>query len=398
MTTSLPQDFLLDPEATYLNHGGFGACPKPVFEVYQEWQRKLEWNPTCFVRNTPDYLQTSRAALGAYLNTDANNLVYYQNPTIAANMIMRSLDLQPGDEILTSNYEYGAMNNAWEFYCKKTGAKYVHQTFPLPVDDPDAFVDALFAGVTPRTKVIFFSQITSPTAMIYPTEAICRRAREANIITFIDGAHALSQIPVDIDALDCDYYVGACHKWLCAPKGSAFAYAHPRNHDKLNPLAISMGWLGCINNPVPEGKSSLVHYQEYQGTRDVAAFLSVPAAIQYQQEHDWEAQRQRCHALAVETQRRICALTGMEPFSPHSGEFFGQFVSVPLPKGEWEPLHEKLLAQKIIVPLFPLEQMDCNCIRISYQAYNDERDMETLLAVLTEEYKKEILEPVNAYA
>ncbi len=202
MVNSLRQEFLLDPEVTYFNHGGFGACPRDVFAIYQEWQRKLEWNPTEFVQyRTTDYLCEARKVLGAYLNTDANNLVYYQNPTMAANMVIRSLDLQPGDEILTSNYEYGAMDNTWEFYCQRTGAKYRHQTFPNPVHDPQEFVDALFAGVTERTKLIFFSHITSPTAIIYPAQAICDRARELGIPTFIDGAHAVAQIPVDLERI-----------------------------------------------------------------------------------------------------------------------------------------------------------------------------------------------------
>ncbi|NSW53888.1 MAG: aminotransferase class V-fold PLP-dependent enzyme [Anaerolineae bacterium] len=388
MTASLRDEFLLDPEVTYLNHGSFGACPRVVFDAYQRWQRKLEWNPSDFIHHTPDYMLQARSDLGAYLHTDANNLIFFQNPTVAANMIMRSLDLKPGDEILTSNYEYGAMNNAWAFYCERTGAKYIHQEFPMPVHDPQEFVDALFAGVTERTKVIFFSHVTSPTAMIYPAEEICRRARELGLLTFVDGAHAPAQIPVDLDALGCDFYVAACHKWMCAPKGSAFAYAAPARHAMLVPIVISPGWNGCGFNPLPEGKSALVHYQEYQGTRDVSAFLAVTDAIRYMEAQDWESQRQRCHALALETRRRICALTGMEPFSPPTWDFIGQFVAVPLPAGDLASLSARLTARRIVVPVFPLAQVGYNCIRVSYQAYNDERDMETLLEVLQAEYAR----------
>lgn len=386
MTASLREEFLLDPDVTYLNHGSFGACPREVFEAYQRWQRKLEWNPSDFIHHTPEYMFQARADLGAYLNTDANNLIFFQNPTVAANMVMRSLELKPGDEILTSNYEYGAMNNAWEFYCERTGAKYIHQEFPMPVHDAQEFVDALFAGVNEHTKVIFFSHVTSPTAMIYPAEEICRRARELGILTFIDGAHAPAQIPVNLDALGCDFYVAACHKWMCTPKGSAFAYAAPHRHAMLVPIVISPGWNGCTFNPIPDGKSPLVHYQEYQGTRDVSAFLTVSTAIEYMKDHNWEAQRQRCHALALATQQRICGLTGMEPFSPPTWEFVGQFVSVPLPKGDLTLLAERLKARKIVVPVFPLAQIDLNCIRVSFQAYNDENDLDILLDVLREEY------------
>lgn len=385
MTASLRSEFLLDPDVSYLNHGGFGACSREVFQVYQDWQRQLEWNPTRFVQlSSTDYLKHARAALGAYLHTDPGNLVFYQNPTMAANMIIHSLDLKPGDEILTSNYEYGAMNNTWEYYCQRWGANYIHQEIPLPVHDAEEIVDALFAGVTSRTRMIFFSHITSPTAMIYPAAAICERARALGIPTFIDGAHAVAQVPVDFAALGCDYYGAACHKWLCAPKGSAFAYVAPQHQEGMAPLTISTGWPRCGFNQIPTGSSSLVHYQEYQGTRDIAAFLAVPAAIEYQAKHDWEAQRERCHQLAVETEQRICAMTGMQPFSTAPDAFFRQFVAVPLPKGDLSPLVEKLKASQIVVPAFELPQMGCNCIRVSYQAYNDESDMEKLLAVMQE--------------
>jgi isopenicillin-N epimerase len=386
MIQAIREEFLLDPEVTYLNHGSFGACPREVFEVYQQWQRKLESNPSAFVHSSGEYLTQARTDLGRYLNTAQDNLVFFQNPTVAGNMIMRSLDLRPGDEVLTSNYEYGAMNNAWEFYCGRSGAKYLHQPFPMPVRRPEEFVEALFAGVTERTKVIFFSHVTSPSAMIYPAQEICRRARELGIMTFIDGAHAPAQIPVDLDVLGCDFYVAACHKWMCAPKGSAFAYAAPHRHAMLLPLVVSPGWPGCAFNPLPEGKSPLVHYQEYQGTRDISAFLAVSAAIDYMKTHDWEAQRQRCHGLAAETLGRICALNGMEPFSPTTWDFMGQFVSAPLPKGDLTRLIEKMKARKIVVPIFPLPQIGLNCIRVSFQAYNDERDLEILMEVLKEEY------------
>ncbi|MBN2048563.1 MAG: aminotransferase class V-fold PLP-dependent enzyme, partial [Anaerolineaceae bacterium] len=196
------------------------------------------------------------------------------------------------------------------------------------------------------------------------------------------GAHAPSQVDVDLDALDCDFYIGACHKWMCAPKGAAFAYVNPAYHEILSPIVVSSGWVGCAHNPVPEGISSLVHYQEYQGTRDISAFLTVPTAIEYQQSHDWEAQRARCHQLAARTQEEMCAITGLEPFSPGTPEFVGQFVAVPLPDGNWEAFAEHVRERKIVVPVFPLQGHNQNMMRVSYQAYNDENDMDRLLEAL----------------
>ncbi|MCD4751811.1 MAG: aminotransferase class V-fold PLP-dependent enzyme [Anaerolineaceae bacterium] len=380
MTESLRETFLLDPEITYLNHGSFGACPRPVFERYQELQRELELNPVSFVQaKTAGYLRNARRVLGEYLNTDANNLVFFPNPTHAANMVIRSLDLKPGDEILTSNYEYNAMNNTWEFYCERHGAKYIHQEFPLPVASSEEWIESLWEGVTEKTRMIFLSHITSPTALIYPIDEICRRAKEAGILTFIDGAHAVSQLDLDLDAMGCDYYTGACHKWLCSPKGAGFIYVEPKHQDTLLPIVISIGWEGSGKAPHNDDPP-FIYYQQYQGTRDISAFLSVPAAIEFQKSHDWDSQRKRCHQLAVETQKQISKITGMAPLT--DARLFGQFVTIPLPKGCSEKLNEVFAERKIVVPVFPLAQIDCDVIRVSYQAYNDEGDLERLVEAL----------------
>ncbi len=377
MTESLRETFLLDPEIAYLNHGSFGACPRPVFERYQEWQRELEWNPVSFVqKKTAGYLRNARRVLGEYLHTDADNLVYFPNPTHAANMVIRSLDLKPGDEILTSNYEYGAMNNTWEFYCERSGARYIHQKFPLPAASSEEWIESLWEGVTEKTRMIFLSHITSPTALIYPIDEICRRAKEEGILTFIDGAHAVSQLDLDLDAMGCDYYTGACHKWLCSPKGAGFIYVSPKHQDALLPIVISFGWEGSGKAPHNDDPP-FIYYQQYQGTRDISAFLSVPAAIEFQRSYDWELQRERCHQLAVETQKQIGKITGMAPLTDAS--LFGQFVTIPLPKGSSERLNEVFAERKIVVPVFPLAQIDCDVIRVSFQAYNDEGDLERLV-------------------
>ncbi|HNP84748.1 MAG TPA: aminotransferase class V-fold PLP-dependent enzyme, partial [Kouleothrix sp.] len=207
---SLPRyadEFLLRPEITFLNHGSFGACPRPVFESYQEWQRRLEVQPVEFLgRHISTLLAEARTRLAAYLRTAAGNLVYVPNATYGVNIVARSLDLQPGDEVLASDHEYGAADRAWRFVCNKRGVRYINQPIGLPLESAEQFVEQLWAGVTPRTKVIFLSHITSPTALIFPLEAVCRRARAEGIMTVIDGAHAPGQIDLALDALGADFY------------------------------------------------------------------------------------------------------------------------------------------------------------------------------------------------
>jgi len=208
----MKEHFLLDPEIVFLNHGSFGATPRSVFKAYQQWQRELEHQPVKFLgRRAGSLLAEARAVLADYVHCQPDEIVYATNPTTAINLIDRSLDLQPGDEILSTDHEYGAMERTWHFICKNTRAIFRQQSIPIPVTSKDEFVETFWAGVTSKTKIIFISQITSPTALIFPVEQICQRARQAGILTIVDGAHAPGQIPLDLTALGADFYTGACH-------------------------------------------------------------------------------------------------------------------------------------------------------------------------------------------
>jgi len=375
----LKSRFLLDPDVIFLNHGSFGACPKPVFEAYQKWQRELERQPVEFLnRRAIGLLAEARARLAAYLGVATDEVVYFPNPTTALNMVARSLDLSPGDEILTTDHEYGAMDRTWRFVCRKTGARYVQQPIPLPVTSHTDFVETFWAGVTERTRVVFISHITSPTALAFPVQEICRRARDAGLLSIVDGAHAPGQIPLNLATLGADVYAAACHKWLCAPKGSAFLYVRPEVQGMLEPLVVSWGW-----ESERPSDSQFVDHHEWQGTRDLAAFLSVPAAIEFQAQHDWEAVRQRCRALASQTRQRLNALTGLDPICPDSAEWFVQMFAARLPDVDLDRLKERLYDEfRIEVPLFKWNGQPL--IRVSFQAYNSQADADALVDALTQ--------------
>jgi isopenicillin-N epimerase len=293
--SSLKKHFLLDPEVVFLNHGSFGATPKPVFKEYQRWQRELEKQPVEFLgRRITGLLGESRAVLGDYLGTHANNLVYTQNVTISLNIVTRSLELGPNDEVLTTDHEYGAMDRTWRFLSKERSFRYVNQHIEMPITTEERFVEDLWHGVTSRTRVIFMSHITSPTAIIFPVKQIIHRAREAGILTIIDGAHVAGQIPLHLDSLGADFYGGNLHKWLCAPKGAGFLYARPEVQHLLKPLVVSWGY----ESEFPSS-SNFIDHHEWWGTRDMAAFLSVPKAIEFQKENNWDDVRESCHQLPL---------------------------------------------------------------------------------------------------
>jgi isopenicillin-N epimerase len=382
----LRQEFLLDPDVVFLNHGSFGATPEPVFAAYQRWQRELERQPVEFLgRRAEGLLDEARAAMAAYVGCSRDDLVFVPNATTGVNVVARSLPMEPGDEVVGTDLEYGACERAWEWFCAKRGARYEKAHVPLPLTSPDEVVEAMFAAVTPRTRAIFMSHVTSGTALRLPVEDVARRAREMGILTVVDGAHAVGQWPVDLEALGADFYASNFHKWLCAPKGSGFLYARRDQQSWVESPIVSWGWVEGRNDHFrPE--SQFVSRNQIQGTRDLAAFLSAPAAVTYQQQRDWETVRERCHALAVEARERIAALAGLPNIvpvkSPDGYRWFRQMAIAPLPEGIDGHALQRCLYDEYRVEIPVTWWSDKPFIRFSFQGYNTRDDLEALLAAL----------------
>lgn len=371
--------FLLNPNVVFLNHGSFGACPRPVFEAYQQWQLELERQPVEFLgRRFGTLMGEAREALGPYLGAAPDDLVYIPNATTGVNIVARSLPLAPGDEVLSTDHEYGACERTWRFVCEKRGARYLRQPVPVPLESSEQVVEAVWSGVTRRTKVLYLSHITSPTALILPIAELIRRARACGILTVIDGAHAPGQIPLALDALGADFYTGNAHKWMLAPKGAAFLYARREVQSLLEPLVVSWGWQA--ERP---GPSRFIDEQEYQGTRDIAAYLSVPAAIRFMAEHDWSSVRAGCHALLYEIGKRLSAFTGLPSLSPLTKDWCAQMAAFPLPACDASVLQNRLCTEYgVEVPI--IEWRGRQYIRVSVQAYTTREDGAVLLQALEE--------------
>jgi isopenicillin-N epimerase len=309
------------------------------------------------------------------LGADANNLVFSQNATIALNIVARSLELGKGAEVLSTDHEYGALDRTWRFLSKERGFAYINQ--PVSLHSHEAFVESFWQGVTPHTRVIFLSHITSPTATRFPIEAVIQRARARNILTVIDGAHAPGQIPLQLDSLGADFYGGNLHKWLCAPKGAGFLYARPEVQHLLKPLVVSWGY----ESETP-GDSTFIDHHEWWGTRDLAAFLTVPMAIQFQQDQDWARVRAACHRLAVETWKRIHALTGCAPLHSDPELWFAQMTVSTLPADSDPAALKARLYDEFRIEIPVIAWHERKLIRLSVQGYNTKRDMDKLLFAL----------------
>jgi isopenicillin-N epimerase len=370
--------FLLDPDVIFLNHGSFGACPRPVFEEYQRWQRELERQPVEFLgRRFNDLMCAARSALGDYLGAEADDLVYVTNATVGLNIVARSLKLRTGDEVLTTDHEYGALDRTWRFLCEKQGARYIRQPVSVPIQSADEVIDAIWSGVTDRTRVLFLSHITSPTAITFPIAPLIDRARQAGIISIVDGAHAPGQLDLNLRELGADFYSGNCHKWLMSPKGSAFLYARKEVQYLVEPLVVSWGWQS--EQPSP---SKFIDEQEWQGTRDIAAYLAVPAAIQFQRDQQWPLVREQCHELARYARERISALTGLPPLTPDETQWFTQMSALPLPPCDLNTLKRRLYDEfKIEIPV--INWNGRHFVRISIQGYNMRADVDVLIEALS---------------
>ena len=371
--------FLLRPDITFLNFGSFGACPKPIFEDYQRWQLELESDPVQFITvKGLSYLSKSRDALGEYLNCSPEDLVFMVNPTYAVNTVAKSLDLKPGDEILSTNIEYGASDRTWDFVCEQTGANYVRQEIQFPLVSKSQFITDFFLGLSEKTKLIFISQITSATGLILPVAEICEIAKAKGIITFVDGAHVPGHIPLDLSNLKADFYTGACHKWMMAPKGCSFLMANKSVQNMLKPLSVSWGYKSLF----PSQSMFLDHHQ-MTGTRDFSAFLTIPKAIQFMRDNRWEEVAASCHQLLIAKAQRFCDLLGTEPLAPLTNEFFGQLFSIPIRTQEPEKLHRLLVdTYRIEIPL--ARQDDRVYLRYSIQGFNTQSDLDILYHALIE--------------
>jgi isopenicillin-N epimerase len=335
-------------------------------------------------RRAEGLLDEARATMAHFLGCGDDDLVFVPNATTGINVVARSLPLESGDEVVGTDLEYGACERSWEWFCQQRGAHYVKAHVPLPLSSPDEVVEAIFAAVTPRTRAIFLSHVTSGTALRLPIEAVARRAREAEILTVVDGAHAVGQWPVDLRATGVDLYASNFHKWLCAPKGSGFLYAHPDQHEWLESPIVSWGWVAGNDHHRPE--SQFVSRNQIQGTRDLAAFLSAPAAVEYQSERDWETVRERCHALAVEARARIAALSGLPQIAPVESAggypWFRQMAVAPLPDGVDGKMLKRCLYDEYQVEVPVTWRDDKAFIRVSFQGYNTRDDLEALMAAL----------------
>ena len=372
--------FSLDPDVIYLNHGSFGACPKIIFDSLISFQKKLEYEPVKFLdEHLYEYLKESRKSLSEYINCDRDDVAFFPNPSTALNTLIRSLDLNKGDQILTTNHEYGALDRTWNFISKKKGCEYVKIDIEVPFNDKQKFIDKFKQAINENTKVIFLSHITSPTALIFPVEEIIALAKKNNILTIIDGAHVPGHIELDIKKLDPDFYCGACHKWMCSPKGVAFLYVKKEFQNIMEPLVVSWGYEAEYPS-----SSQYLDYMQWQGTNDMSAYLTVPETINFLKENNWKENARNCRELNLWAKDLICQ--ELNTYSLSSDEFLGQMTTIAFDFNDTiSDKKEFYNKYKIQIPF--IKWNNKTYFRLSFQVYNSKDDIYNLISSL-KEFKK----------
>jgi isopenicillin-N epimerase len=386
--------FRLADDVIFLNHGSFGATPRPVWRAAHGYRKLMERQPVRFMQQLlPELTERALGALGAYVG-GGDNVVFVPNATTGVNVVAQSLAalLAPGDEVLGTDHEYGACANAWEAVCARTGARYVRQLVPLPneltggagaASANEQIVEQIWAGVTEHTRVLFLSHITSPTAQLWPVAPLIERARAAGIITLVDGAHAPGQIPLELTTLGADFYTGNCHKWLCAPKSAGFLYARAEMQHLLRPLVIS--WGSAPERQFDTGRPFRDAFV-WAGTLDYSAYLAVPDAIAFQAEQNWDAVRDGCTQLLADALPALAAAAGAAPLyaGPPGAEKLmpPQMAITPLPAGV-DPAEAKqrlLDEHQIEIPV--TRWRDRAYVRVSVQGYTKAEELAALEAAL----------------
>jgi isopenicillin-N epimerase len=388
-----PRLWHLDPAISYLNHGAFGACPKAVLRRQTEFRERLEREPIQFLfREFEALLDETRLFLARFLGGKADQIVFVANATAGVNTVLRSLKFRPGDELLVSDQEYNASRNALVFSAESAGARVKVVPMPFPVAGKQELIDSVLGAVTSRTRLVLLDHVGSQTSLVYPLEEILAGLNERGIESLIDGAHAPGMIDLKLEKLGATYYTGNCHKWLCAPKASAFLHVREDCVAKIHPLSISHG----RNSPRTDRSRFQLEFG-WTGTWDPSAVFCVVEAIEYLESlvpGGWPAIRKRNHDLAVAARNRICGVLKIAPPAPDS--LLGSMVSIPLPAALGkikpkpplyiDPLQDRLFEKwKIDVPIVYWPSFPKRLLRISAQLYNSAQDIERLAEALRTE-------------
>jgi isopenicillin-N epimerase len=382
------------PDLTFLNHGSFGATPRVVTDAQREYVDALESDPIGFLapeRGLYAKLDQVRRVVAQLVNADASDIAFVRNATEGVNAVLASFPLTAGDEILISNHGYNACNNAARQAALRAGAMVRGCEIPFPITGGDQVVDAIESSINRNTRIVMVDHVTSPTGLIFPIDRIAKICRGAGVRLLVDGAHAPGMVPIDLSALQADYYTANHHKWLCGPKASGFLWVKPEWQSEVGSPIVSHA-----ANRVRQGRSSFLAQFDWQGTYDPSPLLAVPAAIDFLSalaEGGLTGHMEANRRLTLAARDRLIGFLGID--APAPDEMLGSLAAVPLPplgngsQSDWDPLQRTLREKyRIEVPVYPSPASASRILRVSMQAYNDLHQIDRLVDALAQELKE----------
>lgn len=352
----------LDPDFLTVNHGSYGAAPQAVIAAQRAWQDQLERQPSRFMNTVyPTAIRAAADALGSFLNANGTDLVFVDNATTGCNAVLQSFPLGPNDEVMMLDHAYGAVQNAVRFVTRKTGARVTQAILPFPDPSEDSLLAAVTNAITPRTRLAVIDHVTSGSAIVLPMQRIVAACHKAGIPVLIDGAHAPGQIDLDLTSINADWYVGNCHKWLCAPKGCAFLHASPARQARLHPGTISHGY-----------EQGFTAEFDWTGTTDPSRFLAISAAIEFHHRLGGTALRDRNKKLAAGGAELIAMRLNTQVGA--KGSTAGAMATIRLPVTDPTPAHALEIRRRLMeagadAPVHALG--GALWLRISAFAYNE---------------------------
>jgi isopenicillin-N epimerase len=376
----LREQWMLKEGMTFLNHGSFGAIPRAIFDAQNRWREKIEAEPIELLgRRNFELLAEARKPVAEFLGMQASDFGFITNATEGINGVLRSIVLQPGDELVTTNHVYHAVRQAMRLTARRAGATLREIDIPLPAKSSDDLASIVLDRLSPRTRLLVIDHVTSPTALVVPVGQIIAGCKGAGVEVLVDGAHAPGMLPLNVAGLGATYYAANLHKWCCAPKGSAFLWVHPDRQKQVHPAVVSH-YLD----------DSFIREFGWQGTRDISAWLTTPAALEFMAGLGWERVMDHNHRLAAWAHRMLCARFESEPISPLDGSLIGSTATVRLPAkfrdmpiAEIESMQQRLYSEfKVEVPL--MRWNDQALLRVSCQVYNVPEDYQRLADVICE--------------
>jgi selenocysteine lyase/cysteine desulfurase len=364
----LRRQWLLAPDHVNLNCGSVGCSPLPVLNAVIDHLLSAEafrepaypW----FGYEENPRLRELRDALAGFLHCRRDELALVRNATEANNVVCNGLDLKVGDEVLLTDQEHPGGRCCWEQKAARFGVTLRTVTLPRPPASADEIAERFARAITPRTRVVFFSHITTTTGLVLPAKQLCALARERGALSHVDGAHAIGQVPLDLHDLGCDFYATSPHKWLLAPKGTGTLYVREDLLDRLWVTIASAGW---------QDRALKAYRFSNVGTSNLSVMVGLKAALDFHRALGPERVYTRIHQLATRLRDGLKDHTQLRLANASEDAFFAGMVSFEPVKGDLRRVLAELAARNVRVAGGP------DRIRVAAHVFTQPTELNTFL-------------------